>query len=239
MSYAPQSLEHPSPLGSHGLEGGQTEAVEGRLQFLHGDHVPQVPLVPLEDHGNVRQVQAQGPEVLPQVQHALAARVQHGRLAVHHEDDAIHPLQHQLAGLVVEDLARHGVELQACAVAPHQARFQGQQVEEQGPVSLRVQAHHLAPALAAGLAVDGMEVGGLAAQAGAVVDDLHRHIPGGVIEKNHSGTPLDLDNHAPEHPIGCRNIIPRISPSGPREPAGHGPWCECPELFSGPLPPGR
>ena len=32
-------------------------------------------------------------------------------------------------------------------------------------------------------------LGGLAAQPRPVVDDFYRHVPGGVIEKDHSGTP--------------------------------------------------
>ena len=58
------------------------------------------------------QFQPQLPQVVPEVLEALFVGVQHGRLAVSHEDNAIYTLEHQLAGGVIEDLARHGIELE-------------------------------------------------------------------------------------------------------------------------------
>ena len=81
-----------------------------------------------------------------QVAQRLDVGVQRRHLAVGHEDDPVHALQHQLAGGVVEDLAGHRVELQADLHAADHAHVEGQQVEEERAVRLRLQAHHLARA---------------------------------------------------------------------------------------------
>jgi hypothetical protein len=143
-------------------------------------------------------VEAQFAQILLEVLPALLARIQHGRLAVHHEDNAVHALQHQLPGAVVEDLARHGVELELGLETAHHAYVHGQQIEEQGAVRLGVQAHHFTAGLLAGLGVDGVEVGGLSAQTGPVVDDFRRHLPGGVVEKHHSLTSCGPTKSSPE-----------------------------------------
>ena len=63
--------------------------------------------------GTWSSVEAQLGQVHLQVAQRLHVRVERGHLAVRHEDDAVHALQHELAGGVVEDLAGHRVELEA------------------------------------------------------------------------------------------------------------------------------
>src|SRR6185436_4637974 len=87
---------------------------------------------------------------------------------------------------VVEDLPGDGVELDAGGEAGDGADVDGQEVEEQGAVGLGLQRHHLAAGVFRGARVDVLEVGGLAAEAGAVVHDLGSHLHGAVIEEDHA-----------------------------------------------------
>ena len=128
-------------------------------------------------------------QVLLQVGQRVQVRVQRRLLAVGHEHDAVGALQHQLPGRVVEDLAGDGVELDARLHAPDGAEVDGQEVEEQGAVGLRGQGQHLSLVLDRRLLVDPLEVRGLPAQAGAVIDDLGRQLLRGVVEEDHSPPP--------------------------------------------------
>ena len=58
--------------------------------------------------------------------------------------DAVHALQDQLAAGVVEDLAGHGVEVEAGLEAAHRAELEGQEVEEERAVGLGGEGDELA-----------------------------------------------------------------------------------------------
>ena len=184
-----QRFEHARTLAGDAAETGPVPRVELPFQDLHRHDPAEVALVPLEHQGHVLERQAQLREVLLQVAQARLVRLQHLRLAVRHEDDAVGALQHELAGGVVEHLARHGVELQLGPEAPDHPHVHGQQIEEQGAVRVRVEGDHLAPGLEGRLPMDRAEVGGLPAEAGPVVDDLDRHLMGGVVEEHHGMSP--------------------------------------------------
>ncbi len=147
--------------------------------------VADVPLVVLQDDRHLVQRQAELGEVRLEVLERLDVGVEHRHLAVGHEHDAVDALQDELARRVVEDLARHRVELQAHLHAPDEADVQGQEVEEERAVRLRFQAHHLAARLRRGLLMDVLEVRRLPAQARTVVHDLGRHLHRGVVEEDH------------------------------------------------------
>ena len=69
--------------------------------------------------------------------------------------------------------------------AANLAQGQGQEVEEERPLRLRGKRNHLALGLRVRLSVNVMEVRRLAAETGAVVDELYVYFAGGVIYKGH------------------------------------------------------
>ena len=83
-------------------------------------------------------------EVFLEVLERLDVRRQHLLLGVGDEDDPVRALEHQLAGLVVEDLPRHRVELYTGLHPPDFSEVNGQEIEEQRPVGFRCQREHLA-----------------------------------------------------------------------------------------------
>ena len=120
-----------------------------------------------------------------QVGERLLVRLRRRDLAVGHEDDTVDALQHQPPGGVVEHLARHRVELEADLHAADDAHVEREEVEEEGAVGLRLQAHHVPARARGGAGVDPRQVRGLPAQARTVVHDLGRHLHRGVVQEDH------------------------------------------------------
>jgi hypothetical protein len=173
------------PRGGHRFVEGCVVAVERGVQVLDRAQAWEVALVELDHVRHVRQPKGVPLEVLLQVLERLHVRVQHRFLGVGHEDDPIRPLEHELARLVVEDLARHRVELHARLHAADVAEVDGEEVEEEGSVRLGGQGEHLALHLVGKISVDVLEVGGLSTETGAVVDDLRREFLGRIVEQHH------------------------------------------------------
>src|SRR5205823_194068 len=115
----------------------------------------------------------------------LDVRLHALHLAVGDEDDAIHALEDELAGGVVEHLAGHGVEMEAGLESPDLSQRQGKEVEEEGAVRLGGEADELALRLRIGLVVDVLEIGGLPAKTRAVIDDLAVDLSGRVVDEGH------------------------------------------------------
>ena len=134
------------------------------------------------------QVLAELRQVDAQVLQGLHVRLEHRALRVGHEDHSVDALEHELAGRVVEDLARNRVELDAGLEAGDRADFERQQVEEERAVGLGLERDHLAAGVARRVVVDELEIRRLAAQTRAVVDDLHRHLHRAVVEGGHGGS---------------------------------------------------
>ena len=151
-----------------------------------GSAFGQVALVVLEDHRDLVGVDLVGLEVLPHVLVALEVGVEHRLLRVAHEADRVRALQHHAAGGVVEDLPGDGVELDAGLHPADRADLDGQEVEEEGAVRLGGEREHLALVLDGQLLVDPLQVGGLAAEPRAVVDDLGRELLRRVVEEDHA-----------------------------------------------------
>ena len=214
-----QRLLHAGCPDGHRLEERQRARVEPLVQDLERQRVGQVALVVLEDHRDLVRVDLVGLQVLPQVLQALQVGVEHGLLAVRHEHHAVGALQHHAAGGVVEHLAGHGVELDARPHAADGAELDGQEVEEEGAVRLGGQREHLALVLDGQLLVDPLQVGGLAAQAGAVVDDLGGQLLGGVVEEDHAIYGFLGIRTAPSTGPSNRNPFARIT-FGPASPPG-------------------
>ena len=171
----------------HGLDHGLVAEAEEAFDLRDAHSGGHVPLVELEDVGNRPDVEAVFLEVGGQVRDGLDVGFHAGLLAVRHEDDAIATTQDELAAGVVEDLAGHGVEVEAHLEALDRAHVEGQEVEEQGAVRLGGQAHQLAALLRVGLLEDPLDVRGLPAEAGTVVDDLAVDLARCVVDEGHGG----------------------------------------------------
>ena len=183
---APQGLLHAGALEGHRLEEREVPRVEARVQDGDRQGGGQVPLVVLEDHGDGG-VDLVGEEVAPQALQALEVRVEHGGLAVRHEDHGVAALEDHAARRLVEDLPRDRVDLHAGAHAADGAELDGQEVEEEGAVGLGGEGDQLALVLEGQVVVDPLEVRRLPAEAGPVVDELGRDLLRRVVEESHRG----------------------------------------------------
>jgi hypothetical protein len=176
-----QGVLDPHPLEGDRLEIGEVARVQPRVQRGNRERGRKIALVVLDDHGQAG-VEVVRDQVAPEALEALQVRIEHRFLAVRHEDDRVRPLQHHLAGGVVEDLSRHRVHLHPRAHAADGTELDGEEVEEEGPIRLGGQGQHLALGLERDVLVDPLEIRGLAAEAGPVVDELGRDLLGGVVE---------------------------------------------------------
>jgi hypothetical protein len=173
----------------HRLVERRVVLVDRGVQLFHARELRQVALVELQHVRHLGQLDPVTLQVLLEVLERFDVRTEHLFLRVGDEHDAIDALQHELAGLVVEDLARHGVELHAGLHPADLAQIHRQEVEEQRAVGLGGQGEHLALDALAQVLVDELEVRRLAAQAGTVVDDLGRQLLGRVVEQYHPKVP--------------------------------------------------
>ena len=126
-------------------------------------------------------------QVVPQVEIGLHVLVEARDLRIGHEDDAVDALQHELAAGVVVALAGHRVQVEARLHALDGAQREGQEVEVERALFLGRDAHELAAGFGVDLAVDVLQVGGLAAEPAAVVDDLVVDLAGGEVDQRHAG----------------------------------------------------
>ena len=168
---------------------------EDALQLFHRRHAGDVALVVLDDDRRVVHVDLVLIHVIHQIGEALLVRVDHRRLGVGDEHDRVGALEHQLARLVVEDLAGDGIELDLEIEAPHFADVHGKEVEEERAVGLRGEGEHLPLRFGVELVEDDHQVRRLPTEAGTVIDDLRGHFARGVIEEIHKrltalGSPL-------------------------------------------------
>src|SRR5262249_12498601 len=104
-------------------------------------------------------------------------------LGIGHKHHAIHAAEDQLTAGVVKDLARNGIQGKACAETAHSPQVEWQEVKKQRPVSLRGQGGHLAFLFVCRFIENMLQVLGLTAQTGAVIDDLAVDFASGKINK--------------------------------------------------------
>ncbi len=135
-------------------------------------------------------------------------------LRVGHENDAIHPAQDQLAAGVVEYLSRNGIEVNAGLETTDRAQIQGQKVEEQGTFRLRRQRDHLALLLFGCLLKNILKIGGLAAQPGAVINNLAIDLAGCKVDETqgfpqypNAGVRIISKRHCLEILLGAAGFI--------------------------------
>ncbi len=122
-------------------------------------------------------------QVIHEVVESLMVGVHAFFLGIGDENDAVNATQDQLAAGVIEYLPGNSVKMDAGLESAHGAKIQGQEVKKQGTIGLRRQRDHLAFLLLRSFLVNVLEIGGLAAQASAVVDDLAIDFPGREIDE--------------------------------------------------------
>ena len=182
-----ERLHHPFTFE----RGGYSERIafesEFFLQLFDGQHSRDVAFVELDHDRRVVRIEVVLLHVVQEIGEALAVGPDHRRLRVGDEDDRVGALQHQLARLVVEDLSRNGVELDLEVEIGDFADVDWQEVEEERAVGFGGQRQHLPLLAGVELVEDDHQIGRFSAETGTVVNDLRRHLAGGVIEQDHGG----------------------------------------------------
>ena len=125
-------------------------------------------------------------EIVVQIVERLHVGVHALFLGIRHEHHAIHAAQDQLAAGVIEHLPGNRIKMKARLEAAHRPQIQRQKIEKQGAVGLRRQRDHLAFGFVVGLVEHVLQIGGLAAKAGAVIHDLAIDFAGGEIYEAHN-----------------------------------------------------
>src|SRR6185369_2954403 len=96
---------------------------------------------------------------------------------------AIHAAQDQFSAGIVKNLAGNGIEVESRPEAADSPQVEGQEVKEQGSVRFRGQGDHLALLFIDRLIENMLQVRGLNAQTGAVINDLAVNFPCGKVNK--------------------------------------------------------
>ena len=208
--YPHQRLDHPLAGGRDRLEGGNVQEIQRGVQVRDRGGVPEVPLVVLEDEREFLELLPVGGEVVHQVLQALHVAVDHLPLGVGDEHDAVHALEHQPPGGVVEHLSGHRVEMEADLEPLDLPQLDREEVEKQGPVGLGGKGDQPPLLLRAQHLVDHLDVGRLAGEARAVIDDLRAELTGRIVEEGHrfsrivsDAGPAAVSPPAAPRPKGC------------------------------------
>src|ERR1035438_3026015 len=93
-------------------------------------------------------------------------------LRIGYEHDGVDATQNQLAAGGIKNLPWYSVKGDAGLEATHRTKIKRQEIEEQGSIGLRGQGDHLALLLFGCFLEDELQIRRLAAQPGAIVDDL-------------------------------------------------------------------
>src|SRR4030095_14673958 len=139
---------------------------------VHGVDVRQISLVVLDHEWNGMYVHSVLAKVLFEIGKRLEVLIPLPAAGGRHQDDAIRALEHELSRGVVIDLAGHGIDLELRGHARDGPEVEGQKIEEERAITFGRNGSQLAHVAPGSLAVYHLEVRGLAAQAGSVIDHL-------------------------------------------------------------------
>ncbi len=106
-------------------------------------------------------------------------------LRVGYKDHSIDSLENQLAGRFIKNLSGNGVEMKASLEAADRPQLQGHEIKEQRSIGFGCETNQLTPGLRGGRIVDVLKIRGLAAESGAVIDDLAVDLTGRVVDQRH------------------------------------------------------
>jgi len=180
-----QGRENTDTLVSLSLEGGDVMPIQMGIQLFDAGDPRKVAFVVLEDEGHCTKVDAIFLQVLLKVFQTFKVLGHFVALTVGDKHDPIHATEHELASGVVVHLAGDRVQLKFGGKALDRTEVQGKKIKEQGPVSFCRQTDHFTLGLVRNLAVDDLQVRGLARQAWSVVDDFAGNFAGRVVDRCH------------------------------------------------------
>src|SRR5580704_10635246 len=178
-----QGLKHSGALEGYGFDQRLVFPAKLFGQGVHGEDIWQIAFVELQHVGNLVEVVAVFLEVGHEVVEGFDIRVHALLLRVGHENDAVYAAQDQFAAGVVENLAGNGVQVNARLEAADGTQVERQKIKKQSSFRLRGQRDHLALLLLGGLLVDELKIRRLAAQPGAVVNDLAVDLAGCEVDE--------------------------------------------------------
>ena len=158
--------------------------------------VREVSLIELKHIRNLHQIITVLPQIGFQIEQRLDVRVHALSLRVRDEDHPVDALQDKLAACVVKDLTGHRVQVKPRLESANRAQVQRQKVEEQRSVGFSCQTNKLALGLRGGRVVNVLEIGGLAAQSGTIVNNLAIDLARCVVDKSQGLYPLSLRREA-------------------------------------------
>jgi hypothetical protein len=75
--------------------------------------------------------------------------------------------------------------MEACAKSAHSAEIERKKIEKQRPIRFRRQRNHFPFLICACVIVDPLQIGGFAAKAGAIINELAVDLASGKIYKRH------------------------------------------------------
>ncbi len=156
-----------------------------------------------------------------------------GGMGVGHEHHAVHALEHGLAREAVVDLARDRVEVEAGGEPVHVAEIEGQEVEEQGALVVGGDGEQPAPSVGRQPVVELSQVGGLAAQAGAAIDDLEVDLASPMVDERH-GIALSSRGRRRYSPKRASSSWPAASANASPDTSAGNPGSEIPTFSNSP-----
>src|SRR5262249_33676971 len=125
------------------------------------------------------------PHVGLQLDQALEVLLQLLCAGVRDKNNAIGTVEHGDARSLIEHLARHGVEVKADMEALHRAQVEGEEVEKEGALALSGDRKQVPMCLLRRVVMDILQIGGLATEASAVIDDLAVNLAAGDVDESH------------------------------------------------------
>ena len=172
LEHRAQRLEDAVAPDRHRLQPRRAPPVERDGQLLDRRDLGQVPLVVLEDEGDRGRVELVRGQVAVHLLEAGHVLLEPVRRRVRDEHHRVRAARHQPPRGRVGRLPGHGHDLEADVEAVEADPAQGQEVEEDRAVLLRVDGDELAAVTALGRGVERLEVGRLPADRRPVVQDL-------------------------------------------------------------------
>src|SRR6478735_5006099 len=178
-----QRFKDAFSLKGHSFKGRLVFLRQFALQVFHGHGAGQVTLIELQDVRDLLEVVTVFFQVFLQVFQRFNVGVEALFLRIGHKDHAIHAAQDQLSAGIVKDLAGNGIEMESGAKAADSSQIEREEVKEECPVRFRGQGDHLALLFVDRFIENMLQVRGLTAQTGAVIDDLAVNFAGGKVNK--------------------------------------------------------
>src|SRR5262249_8485209 len=138
------------------------------------------------NEGKVSQVLLHGAHVALQLDQTLKVLFQFLRGGIHDEDNAVSTVEDSDACALIEHLTWDRIEVEANIEAMDRAQVKREEVEEQRTLALGGDGEQITVRLLWGMIVYVLQVGGLAAVPGAIIDNLAVNLTTGNVNKGHS-----------------------------------------------------